>query len=158
MKFTFSELVADARIISAKLGAATGTPLADADVGKAVKLIATDTYGLCADGDEIEGFLHSVEPATIDGYSFGSVQVTGRKAVKFDGTVAFGAKVLCGAIVARGTALASLGAVKVKTGTAASQLTSGNYTYTERTPNTHLWRVISAAATADGTSAIIERV
>ena len=39
-------------------GAATNL-LADADVGKFVKLIGDSQYGLCAVGNEIEGFLAS---------------------------------------------------------------------------------------------------
>jgi hypothetical protein len=155
-KFTFKELIPQDGVISAKLGVDASNPLSDKDIGKAVKLIAKDTYGLCAEGDEVEGFLVAVEPATIDGFSFGSVQIKGRKEVVLDGAVTVGDLVVVGNVIARGTAI-SLAAAEVKAGTPASQLGGAPYTYTQRVPNTHLWRVISGTGLS-GATCIIERV
>lgn len=154
-KFKFTETVPAGKVISAKLGVDAANPLSDADVGKFVKLAANDNYVLCAEGDEIEGVLLSVEPATIDGFAFGSVQIGGRKAVTLQGAVPVGTAVVCGTPVARGTALTA--PALVKAGTAASQLGAAPYTYTERTPNTHIWRNITGAGTA-GAEGLIERV
>jgi hypothetical protein len=151
-KFRFTETVPQGTVLAAKLGADSDNPLSDADVGKAVKLDASDNYVLADAGDEIEGFLLSVEPATQDGFSFGSVQKGGRKAITIDGTLAVGDLVVVGTVVARGIALT--GPVKVKKGTAASQLATGTYAYTERTPNTHLWRLIDK----NDTVGVIEKI
>lgn len=44
----------------------------DADHNKAVKLSTSGTMVLCAEGDEMEGFVETIEPATADGFSVGS--------------------------------------------------------------------------------------
>lgn len=154
-KFKFTELVPQDSVISAKLGVDANSKLTDADVGKAVKLIAADTYGLCAVNDEIEGFLVAVDSATADGLSFGSVQISGRKSVVLDGAVTIGALVLTGTPIARNTALTV--DVAVKTGTAASQSGTTPFAFTQRTPNTHLWRLVSGTG-LNGAVGVIERV
>lgn len=45
------------------------------DLGKAVKLGADSSYQICADGDEMEGFVVAVESFTVNGgHGFGAVQ------------------------------------------------------------------------------------
>jgi hypothetical protein len=94
----------------------TGTPLKNADIGKAVKLIAESNVGLCAAGDAIEGYLSSSNierQGTVDGFAIGGVIEKGRKAVTFDGlqatpgtgAVAIGDYVVVGTVVAANTAL-----------------------------------------------------
>ncbi|MDI1362519.1 hypothetical protein [Methylotenera sp.] len=161
-KFNFTESFSVEEIISTKLsalaadtaGLASGY-LTDADVGKAVKLGATDRYVLAVAGDEIEAFIVAVESATVDGYSFGSVVLAGRKSVVLEGSVAIGGLVVVATPVAKGVASAT--ALLVKAGTAASQSGTSPFAYTARTPNTHLWRLISGAGTA-GSVGVIERV
>ncbi len=78
--------------------------ITDADVGKAVKMSATDTVTLCSDGDAIYGFINSVEVGTEAGLVVVGVCVKGRVRVTLDGTVAIGAMVEAGAQTAAGTA------------------------------------------------------
>lgn len=107
--------------ITSRLGAGTGTSnyVTDTEIGKAVKLVADSRYNLCDAGDPIEGFITAVETYTADDYSIGSVQIVGRKSVTLDGleatpgtgTIAINDYVVCGTVVAKGTALS--GSVKV---------------------------------------------
>lgn len=144
-KFTFQPTVPVDSTFSAKLGSglvSAGGGLTDADVGKFVKLVAPDTYDLCAEGDPIEGVLTAVEPATIDGYSFGTVAKEDiRIKVTLQGPVAFGNFVVAGTPVARGTKL--VGAPKVKASATPTQ------------PGIRPWRTISGGV-IDGAQSLIE--
>jgi hypothetical protein len=145
-KFTFQPTVPTDSTFSAKLGTdtvANGGGLTDADVGKFVKLVAPDTYGLCAEGDPIEGILVSLEPATIDGYSFGTVAKEDlRIKVQLQGAVSFGNFVVAGAPLARG----------VKQGATLPKVKASA---TPTQPGVRPWRTISGG-TADGAAALIE--
>jgi len=125
--------------ISAKLT----TGITDADIGKPVKLVAADTYGLCADGDVIEGFLLSIDAATQAGLPFGTVQIDGYKRVELDGDVAIGAAVEAAAPAAAGTAEAN-GLGKVST-------------HTVLATDMFIWRLVSGTGTGGDTTAIIEK-
>jgi hypothetical protein len=157
-KFAFKESFNE--IISCKVSALAADTaglvagyLTDADVGKGVKLGATDRYILALDGDEIEGFLVSVESATIDGYTFGSIVKTGNKEITFQGAgIVIGSIVVFGTPIAKGTALTVPPAVKLGAAIAASQAKPYGWN-----PSTHVWRVISGTGVA-GTQGIIERV
>lgn len=95
--FTFGEYVEQSEmIISAKLGA-TGAKMVDADVGHAVKLAADSQFDKCADGNEIEGFVTSVEQFTVQDHSFGGVQIGGFKSVVVTGPIAIGDYVVASA-------------------------------------------------------------
>lgn len=88
-----------------------------ADIGKPVKL-SGDTVVLCADGDEIYGFIASVEAFTEGGHSIGGVVCdVGREmiAVDEDGGLAVGNLVVASTPVAFGTA--GIANVKVAAGT-----------------------------------------
>jgi len=160
--FNFTELVNSphADIISAALGATAGL-FSDTDVGQAVKMGVASDYVQAVDGDELEGFVTSVEVVTVNaGMSFGSVQrnmrVVAQVASNEGGTMAVGDFVVVGTPIALGTAN---GKPQVKIGVAASQLTSANYTYTEKTPNNHMWkciRLVSGTGVA-GDSVLLER-
>lgn len=124
------------------------------DQGKFVKLIGESAYGLCAAGDAIEGYISSVESATADGFSVGGIQQWDPKFVMFDGlqatagtgVIAIGDYVVCGTVVARGTALSSYAKVCKATSQAAAPI---------------MWRVVSlgtAGTGAVGTTGLIERV
>ena len=88
------------------------------DVGKPVKL-SGDTVVLCADGDEIYGFIESVEPGTVGGYSHGGVLCeSGNQIYATDeaGTLSVGDIVVAGTAVAFGTANPATGPnVKART-------------------------------------------
>lgn len=83
-RFTFNEQVDldRADIISAAIGAAAGEAWATADIGKLLMLEASSAdanYKAITNGSDIEGFLVSVEPVTVNtGFKFGSVQRNGR--------------------------------------------------------------------------------
>ena len=128
---------------------------ADVDVGKPVKLAAESQYNLTAAGDEIEGFISSVESAPSGGFSIGGIVEEGQFNVTLDciqatpgtGTVAIGDYVVTGTVVARGTAMTVYPKVCKATGAG----TTLNYK----------WRVVSlgtAGTGAVGTSAVIKRV
>jgi len=87
------------------------------DLGKPVKMGVAQNYVLCADGDDIEGVVSSVEPSTYNsGYSFGGVQRDGRieayVAAAEVGTFAEGDEAIAGIQIAIGTA----GIAQVKKG------------------------------------------
>lgn len=146
-KFKFGVILSEDTMITARLGDSTTpatNPLTDADREKFVKIIGDSQYGLAAVGNEIEGVMNSVNVATQDGYAIGGVQTEGRVKVMLDGlqatpgtgVIAVGDYVVCGTVVARGTALSAL--PKVCKATAAS----GALTFK--------WRVV----VLDGTTAV----
>lgn len=134
-KFSYGEHLTQAdSIISGKLGATAGTYYVDGDVGHAVKLTADSRWVKCASGDQIEGFIKSIEPFTVENFSFGGVQIGGFKEVTVLGPIAIGDYVMAGS---------------VGTGTAGKLLretavTSGDAT----TVRTHRWRYVSGAVNA----------
>lgn len=158
MAWTFNELANLNDFVSAKLGTntvANSGHLTDADVGKPVKLVATDRYGLCSDGDQIDGFLISVEPFTQDGYAFGTVQIGGRKWCKADGAITFGYLVEAAAPAAARTAETNnIGKVS-ESGVYAA----GIDTVAEAKPYlaARKWRVISGSGD-DTTLVLVEKV
>lgn len=160
--FTFSELTEDplAQIESVALGAGSNEYDSD-DVGKAVKLSGANTAVLCVEGDEIEGFITSVEGNTVNsGYSFGSIK-RNRRMLAEVGANQSGNITLYGLVVADAQAAAgTAGIAKVKDGTAASQSGTTPFAYTERTPNTFLWRVIRivSGTGATGDTVLLERI
>ena len=145
--FKFQNLVTDQKTITAVLGTGTGDVFDDSSIDKPVKLGANDNYVKCVAGDEIEGFVSSIEPGTVNaGYSHGGVQTWGRKFVKVDAGQATplvpGDKVVAGAVVADGTYL---------TGELPNvQKAAGAITFA--------WRVISIVTSgAAGGTVLIER-
>ena len=152
-KFQMKELIGT-EPITARLGAGSGSAnyVTDVEIGKPVKLVGDSQYGLCAAGDQIEGYIAAVETYTADDFSIGSVQLAGRKRVTLDGlqatpgtgTCAVGDYVVAGTAVAKGTALT----VPMKVCKATTQ--TGMY---------FAWRIVSLEGTgAVGQIAVIERV
>ena len=152
-KFQMKELIGT-EPITARLGAGSGSAnyVTDVEIGKPVKLVGDSQYGLCAAGDQIEGYIAAVETYTADDFSIGSVQFKGRKRVTLDGlqatpgtgTCAVGDYVVAGTAVAKGTALT----VPMKVCKATTQ--TGMY---------FAWRIVSLEGTgAVGQIAVIERV
>lgn len=78
-------------------------PLTDADTGKAVKLVGESQIDLAGDGDEIFGFLVSVEPGTQDGFVIGGFAADGYMEVD-TGSVPVGTAVVVASNPAKGTA------------------------------------------------------
>lgn len=137
-----------------RLGSASGSAnyFTDIEIGKPVKLAGDSQYNLCAAGDQIEGFVNSVEGAPADDFSIGGIITEGRVRVTLDGlqatpgtgTIAVGDYVVAGTAVAKGTALS--GYPKVCKATTQT----GMY---------FAWRVVSLdGTTAVGQTAVIERV
>src|SRR3990172_530769 len=87
MKFKFEETILNGEDVAARVSAGTGASNAytDKEVGKAVKLVGDSRYALCAAGDPIEGHIVSMEVATLDDYTVGTVRKGGRKNVVLDG-------------------------------------------------------------------------
>lgn len=108
--FAFTELVNSpmADVVSAALGASSSAKLNDNDVGKPVKMGSAQNYVVCSAGDDIEGFVVSIEANTVnDGFSFGSVIRNKRMLAQVDaaqtGTLAVGEYAVAGASSALGT-------------------------------------------------------
>lgn len=106
---------AEMDVISTAIGNDTNQARSDNDIGKAVAKGANQNYVLCADGDEIGGFIDSVRGDTVNGgFSFGGVQRRKRMWAEVGfGTVAVNDFVVAAAQVPFGTK----GVAQVKTGT-----------------------------------------
>lgn len=157
-KFQMAVLVKTDALDTARVsdGAAgvSASQLDKLDAGKFVKLTADSQYGMCAVGNEIEGFLVSAnDVAPNDGFNLGAVQKEGRVKVTLDGlqatpgvgVIAVGDYVVAGSVTARGTVLP--GPVKVCKATAAA------------TGLIFKWRVVALlGTTAVGQLAYIEYV
>lgn len=143
-KFKMTPTVPTGQVVTARVGT-TGTKLVDNDYGKFVKVIADSNYGLCAAGDPIEGVFIARETATQDNFAIGSVQTGGRvealcdglEATPGTGTIAVGDYVVCGTVVAAGTAMTSTTGPKVTKAT--------------NQPGT---AIVSTVATADTAAAV----
>ena len=132
-------------VISAKLGPDVNTKYSDKDKKKPLKAQAGGRYVLCSDGDELDGFLDSVEAATQDGYSFGGVargnvgfRVEAQVAAAVVTPLVFGDLVVAGAQLAVGTK----GLPQVKKGT----------------PAVHKYRVLRLTTGAAGSTVLLEKV
>lgn len=159
-------------VVTSRLGAASGSAnyLDDKEVGKAVKMIGDSLHNLCTAGDPIEGFITSVESASADDFSIGSVQKGDRKTVTFDGlqstlgvgNIAVGDYVVTGTVVAKGTALSA--PVKVAKATMQPGVTEAGVVGDVNDMlkvAMYAWRVVSlgsAGTGAVGTTGVIERV
>jgi hypothetical protein len=101
------------------LGTGPGNLFTDKDLLKPVKIAAANNMVLCAAGDEIDGFVRSIEPFTVNnGFTFGGVQREDRIEVQV-GTDQAGALAVNDLVVAgAGTpALGTAGRARVKKGT-----------------------------------------
>jgi hypothetical protein len=137
-------------VITTCLGT-VGSLLTEKDIRKPVKSAATNTSSmlLCASGDEIEGFVHSINIGTAnDGFSHGGVQRNGRMTVKLGGTVAMNGLVVSGANTAYNTA-----SVSSYIGVPLPVVIAG-------TPTTYKWKVIRfiTGTGVVGDYALIERI
>lgn len=155
MAWTFTKTTDNlGEVISAKLGTdtvANGGHLTDADIGKPVKLLAAGRYGLCSDGDGIDGWLVGVNPNTVDGYAFGSVQIDGRIYAQLDGASTFGYMVEAAAPANARTAESSGYGQVSSSGSYAGVGGTAVDTTAELLPYMHRkrWRIISGAVTDD---------
>ena len=189
-KFKMTVQVPEHSLTTSRLGSdtrAAGTELVDEDLGKLVKLAADSRYDLCAEGDPIQGRVVAVETAMVDGYTLGTVQTAGRMNVICDGleatvgtgTIAVGDFVVCGTVVAAGTALTVLEGPQVAKATyqpdetivttvAGADTAAAVKTMLDlemiklasaRANALYAWRVVSlGVAGAVGDTAVIERV
>jgi len=177
-KFKFTELVTEGGAFTARLGTAgSANRYTDAEVGKAVKLSTDSDFVLAVAGDKIEGFIRSMEVASLDDFSIGTVQCEDRKSVVLDGleatpgtgAIAIGDYVVVGTVVAKGTALSADCKVTKATNQPFAVVTSsdnvvGNINIalakmTDASKNaTFAWRLVSASGTAVGSTGVIERV
>lgn len=176
--------------VPTRLGSAADAAgrMTDTEMWKLLKLAGESRYDLCAAGDPIEGQMVALEAATQDGFSIGSVRTSGKMHATCDGleatpgtgTIAVGDYVVCGTVVAKGTAISgtipspkvckatnqpgvaivstvatadTAAAVKVALDAALVKAASANLN------SIFAWRVISLGnAGAVGDSCVIERV
>ncbi len=169
-KFQMDEVLNyNSQIDTARLadGSGDANQLAEADVGKFVRLKAGSQYGLCAAGDEIEGVVDSSTGTKMDGFNVGGVRKNGRVKVTLDGlqatpgtgTIDVGDYVVCGTVVARGTALGSGVYPKVCKSTDLTFATTPAVNFPAGSQLKHKWRVVHRyGTTAVGQTALIERV
>ncbi len=148
----------------------TSALFADADKGKAVKLIGDSAFGLCSAGDPIEGFCVGLNSATADGYRIGSLQDDETKAVTYDGaeasgtgTAAIGDYVVAGTQTALGTAMASFSGQNVRTATHQPGTTPAAWSDIPEQIKLSVygWRIVSlgdVGTGAVGTQIVIKRV
>lgn len=155
MAWTFTIKPSDTlQVTDAKLGTdtvANSGHLTDADIGKPLKLLAAGRYGLCADGDGIDGWLVAVNPDTVDGYAFGTVQTGGRIYAQLDGASTFGYMIEAAAPAAARTAESSGYGQVSSSGVYAGVGGTAVDTTAELLPYMHRkrWRIISGAVTDD---------
>lgn len=94
-------------VIATKFGVDANSKFTMAEIGKAVKMAAGSKFVLPTAGDELEGFVDSLEAATMDGLSFGGAARPGigfRVEAKVAGTtLVWGDLVVAGAQAAIGT-------------------------------------------------------
>lgn len=173
-KFKMTPTVPTGAVDTARMGA-TDAKLVDNDKGKFVKLAADSQYNLCEAGDPIQGVFIALEAATQDNFAIGSVQKDGKvdaicdglEATPGTGTIAVGDYVVCGTVVAAGTALTSTTGPKVTKATYQPGAAIDDSTATTvatgaagQIANTiFAWRVVSIGT--DGTvgdTCVIERV
>lgn len=138
---------------------ATKGTFTDKDFGKPLKLVADSTYGLCADGDQIEEVFEALatQQTTVNGgYQIGTIRDDGQaRAIVGSGTVTIGAYVVAAAQAAIGTsnspsAKPTHAYMKVKVaGDAAAQAAT-----------TFKWRVVAIHTGSGGVNSeiLIERV
>jgi hypothetical protein len=135
-------------------GNAVGDRYSDVDEGKIVKLVGESRYDLTAVGNAIEALVVSVESATSNGYSIGSVVGSGKVFATADGlqatpgvgSIAVGDYVVAGSVTAKGTAL-----------TAYPKVCKA----TSQTFGAFAWRVVSLGQVgtgAVGTTIVIEKL
>lgn len=132
-------------VISVKLGPNPATKYSDADKKKAVKLQRNGIAVLCSDGDELEGFIDSVESWTVEGHSWGGAargnvgfRVEAQVAAGVATPLAFNDLVVAGAQLPVGTK----GLAQVKKGT----------------PALHKYRVLRLNTGAAGDIVLLEKV
>jgi hypothetical protein len=139
--FAFTELADMAEVQSGALGASSAGKFADIDRGKSVKKSTANNFILCVGGNEIEGFVTSVAPYTVNqGFSFGSVQVEGRK-LAVVGANQGGTPMAVGDLVVSDTQ-AALGTGLTGTGTGVNAQSLGMPPVKTGTPATFKWRCI----------------
>jgi len=113
------------------------------DIGKPVKLSASGEMAMCADGDQIFGFIASVEDQMADGKKLASILTSGR----------------CFVILSGASAVGTL--VEAHTNEAAGTAKAGNYglvsTHTLIAGTNKQWVIISSDA-GDGDVALIEKI
>lgn len=124
----------------------------DNDLNKPVKLVSSDTVALCSDGDQIYGFINSVEQRTQDGKTIVGIQDSGRVWVQLSGASSFGALVEAGANAAAGTA---------NSGTKKAIVSTHSYDTTDVASLAgslvdKAWKIISGTF-SDGDTVLIEK-
>lgn len=153
-RFSFQPLVDIGGLftLSAALGADGTAParFTEKEIGKPLKLevaSADSNYVLPAAGEEIEAFVESLEPFTVNqGFTFGTIRIRGRVWAKI-GTDQGATPAKVGDYVVAGAAEA------IGTGTGYGSVKTG-------APSKYLWRIVGMkdGAGAAGTKVLLERL
>lgn len=163
--FVFDVTAPTPQVISSALGTGGSNLFSSpADIGKPVVLAAANNHVLASAGNEIAGFVNSVESFTVNGgYSFGGITVKGRvKAVI--GPNQGGTNAAVGDYVVADTqnALGTVGAYQgwSAPGTAPSTPTGPTALVKTGAPTKKLWQIIRivSGAGAAGSVVILERI
>ena len=132
-------------VISTRLGASPAAKFTMEDLKKPVKLGPDSNHVLCAAGDEIEGFVDSLDAATNGGFSFGGVARCNR-----------GCRAAAQIGAGQGATAAKLGDLVVADDQIALN-TKGKAQVKTGVPTRHLWRILALNGTgAAGTDVILE--
>jgi hypothetical protein len=160
---------------TSRLGSGTKTAAGhfdgDKEVGKFVKFAAASRYDLAAAGDPIEGVVQSMEGATMDDYSIGTVSLPlpgdriavtldGLQATPGTGAIAIGDQVCVGTVVAKGTALSAAPKVcksTIQLGTTETAAASDVNDHIARLIK-GVWVLVEATGTAVGSTGVIQKV
>lgn len=138
-KFVSGVMAGDNRYVTFKTHASTTVN----DIGKPVKISAADEVALCADGDQVYGFISAVEEQTADGKKLVTVLTEGRTWVILDGASAVGTL------------------VEAAANTAVSVAKAGNWglvsTHTLVAGTGKQWLVISGGG-GNGDTVLIEKI
>lgn len=124
----------------------------DKDINKPLTKDVSDTLKLASDGDEVYGFLDTIDPTSEDGVRVVGAQKNGRKWVTMSGTYAVGDLVEAAANTAVDTALANKwGEVSTHTLDTTTTVTLAASMFNKN------WVIIFGPGT-DGSEALIELV
>lgn len=164
--FAFDVTVPAQEIISTALGTGSGNTFQSPyDIGKPVTLAAANNHVLAAASAEIDGFVTSIEPSTVNGgYSFGGILVEGRILAVVGANqgatpMAVGDYVVADVQDALGTAVSSTGSWTNYPGSAPSTPTGPTAKVKTGAPTKKFWRCIRkvSGTGAAGSVVLLER-
>lgn len=171
-KFYYGDTVPASPALTSRFGAQSAG-YTDKELFKLVKGTTESGHLLCAAGDQISGQVVAIENATSDGFTIAAIQRHDRLRVTADGlqatpgtgAIALGDQVVCGTVVAAGTALGAnnpkVCKATVQVGTTVPADLAAVAAHMALIASGNIWKVVSlgsAGTGAIGTEIVIERV